>query len=90
MFDDVQISRLGPLVRRYRKLQREMDAAYEKLERTLDDIGPDSPQMDAMEMSESVLTGKLVAEVRVLMREVFLDIMRPAQVVDWVFAPAGD
>lgn len=89
-FTSAQVAKLGPLVAKFRKLEEKLEAEYGKLEESLADLGPDSPQMGMMEMKEQTITGKIGGEIRALMRDVFINVMTTDQVVRWVLAPGPE
>ena len=85
-----QLDRLADLVARYEALHEKAEQAHEQLERERKEIGPDSPQMEGMEMREAGIDGAIGEGARRLVRVVFLEVLTEAQLVDWLLATRED
>ncbi|MDJ0974695.1 MAG: hypothetical protein QNJ98_09575 [Planctomycetota bacterium] len=86
-----QTAKLVPLAKDLLALREQLDTQMEALRTEMADMGPDSPQMAGMEMREASVAGSLIRKTHDAMRTIFVDVMRPDQVIQWVITrPAGD
>ena len=84
------VRRLAGIMRRYDALEQRFEREERALEAEREAAGPDSPQMQRMEMMEAGVTARVIESVRGLVAEVLLDVLAPGQVVSWMLAPSGD
>ncbi|MCZ6785870.1 MAG: hypothetical protein O7E54_01770 [Planctomycetota bacterium] len=88
--DAARLKKLAGISERFERIEREHEEAEERLVAKRGEMGRDSPEKESMEMSLANLEGATSARVRVLLSEVFGEILTPDQIVAWVLADPDD